>query len=72
MKSLREHTDYKKNVKIVTTEEIKERHTEMRRASVWMRGKDIIPKTPERLSKMKSRDVKVGLTHRWSLARTAV
>lgn len=72
MKSLREHTDYKKNVKIVTTEEIEEGHTEIGRASVWTWGKDIIPKSPERLGKMKCRDVKVSWTHRWSLARTAV
>lgn len=43
----------------------------MGRASVWMRGRDIIPKTPERQRKMKCRDVKESLTHRWSLARTA-
>lgn len=36
-----------------------------------MWGKDIIPKTPERQRKMKCRDAKVGLMHRWSLARIA-
>lgn len=63
MKSLREHTDFKTYLKIVTTKrQLEGGHTERGRSSIWTGERDIIPNTPE--WRIKYGDVKLGLTHR--------